>query len=126
MKIAYTAGPYRSKTEWGLYNNIHTARGVAVILWGMGFGVICPHANTALFGGSVNDNDDVADTDNIWLKGDIEFIKRAVDVLVVLPGWENSSGTKLEIATASVKNIPIIYWEDGDLAIEELKEILKG
>jgi hypothetical protein len=105
MRVFYVAGPYRSNTEWGLVENIRQAEYVASLLWSWGFAVISPHKNTAHFGGIHGLNDDV------WLKGDLEILKRC-DMVVVLPGWENSSGTKEEIELAKENHMPIYYWPE--------------
>jgi hypothetical protein len=45
----------------------------------------------------------------------MEWLK-ASDVLLVLPGWEHSSGTLAEIETAKELGIPVVY------SLEELQE----
>jgi hypothetical protein len=101
VKVAYLAGPYRAATPAGIYDNIHAAREVAAKLWAMGYAVICPHMNTAFFDGK--------GADHIWLEGDTEFLRRS-DVVVVLPGWGNSEGTKAEMQEASLHGIPTFFW----------------
>jgi hypothetical protein len=104
MLVVYTAGPYRNGCEWGVKQNIRMAEDVAVQLWAAGYAVICPHANTNFFGGACGC------ADSVWLEGDLEIIKRC-DIMVVLPGYETSSGTKREIELARNKAMPIYYWE---------------
>jgi len=101
MSLAYVAGPYRATTEWGLIENIRNAEEVAAALWRMGFAVICPHKNTAHFGGLADDE--------VWLKGDLVMMERC-DFIVVCKGWERSSGTKAEIERAKEKGIPVYFW----------------
>lgn len=101
MKVAYIAGKYRDKYASGIHDNIEKARAVAVEYWKKGFAVICPHLNTAYFDGACDDN--------VWLEGDIEILKRC-DVLVVLPSWEESLGTKAEIKIAEEYGVEIIYY----------------
>ncbi|KZL88693.1 DUF4406 domain-containing protein [Clostridium magnum] len=103
MDIAYVGGPYRAKTKLGIIRNIIVARKVAKKLWKLGYGVICPHSNSALFNNLPEES---------FINGDIEMLKRC-DVLVLVPGWENSAGTLGEIETAIQNHIPI-YELEGD------------
>ncbi len=51
------------------------------------------------------------------------FLRRC-DALAVLPGWENSSGTKEEIENAAKRNIPVFYLtEEG--VFKEMKDWLQ-
>lgn len=112
MKVAYVAGKYRSKTEWGLIQNIRKAEEIAAELWSYGYAVICPHKNTAHFGGVHNLND------QIWLDGDLEILKRC-DLVVATEEWQDSEGAREEIKTARQYGIPVYFWP-------EYKEILKN
>ena len=100
MQIAYIAGPYRAKTKLGIIRNILKARKVAKKYWALGYTAFCPHMNSALM--------DRCAPDEVFLKGDLEFLQHA-DILVVIPGWERSKGTLGEIEFAKAKGIPIIY-----------------
>jgi len=113
MKVLYLAGPYRAPTLRGIINNIRKAEKVAIALWQAGFAVICPHLNTALFDGVCDDK--------VFLEGDLEILKRC-DIVVVLPGWEDSEGTRKEIALAEKLGIPILKLED----IPGFKTFLEG
>jgi hypothetical protein len=101
--IVYVAGPYRADTPEGVTKNIENARIVGIDLWERGFTVIVPHLNTAHF------EDDCACEDDEYLRGDLEILARC-DAMVVLPGYENSSGTKNEIAFAQERGIPISFY----------------
>ena len=46
---------------------------------------------------------------NDCLGADLDYICNEADVVAVLPGWENSKGTKAEIATAEALGLEIIY-----------------
>jgi len=105
MRIIYVAGPYRAKTIFGVVINILRARWVAIKLWKWGYSVICPHMNTALFPheGKIN-----------YIKGDIEIIDRlreGHDLMVLLPGWQKSAGTKAELERAHNIALKIYEWE---------------
>ncbi len=103
MKIIYVAGAYRNKTEWGLVQNIRHAEAASIKLWQKGWAVICPHKNTAHFGGLC--------PDDTWLKGDLEMLKRC-DAIYMLKGWEKSVGAQAELATAKNNTLEIIYEEE--------------
>jgi len=106
MKVVYVAGPYRGETESDVVRNIRAAEAVAIRIWKMGHAAICPHKNTALFGGLC--------PDDVWLKGDLEILSRC-DELILCVGWEKSKGTADEIQLAKSLGIPVFYtleaWE---------------
>ena len=97
MKVAYIAGPYRAKTEYELVSNIRVAEKAAIALWQMGYAVICPHLNSAHFGGVCPDKS--------FLDGDLEILRRC-DLIVLVDGWENSAGARDEYMQADSINIP--------------------
>ena len=100
MNVIYIAGPYRSDTEWGLEKNIRHAEDAAVKLWKEGFAVICPHKNTAHFGGICDDK--------VWIKGDIEIMTRC-DAVYILKGWEKSFGATEEHRIALELDMDLMY-----------------
>lgn len=100
MKLAYIAGPYRSKNGLTVLMNIRSAELVAIRYWTKGYAVICPHLNTAFFDGIC--------PDAIWLAGDLEIVKR-VDVVVAMKNYIDSSGAIAEIELAKSLGIEIIY-----------------
>jgi len=110
-KVVYIIGPYRmskkGKYRKGLIGkidrlrNIWRIRRIAKELWKRGIYVICPHLNTAMMDGICDDS--------VFLKGDVEILKRC-DALIV--GDENitgSEGCNLELKVAMENNIPVIY-----------------
>lgn len=106
MKVVYVAGPYRGPSEWAVKCNIEAAERIAVALWQQGYAVICPHKNTAFFGGAA--------PDEVWLTGDLEIMRRC-DLVVLVPGWRSSSGTRAEVAEAQRLSIPVYEWKEGEL-----------
>lgn len=101
MKVAFVSGPYRANTVSGIVHNIKRAEKVAVELWRMGYAVICPHKNSALFDGLCDDS--------VWLKGDLELLHRC-DCVVLVPGWSRSKGSITERAEAIRLGIPVFSW----------------
>jgi len=111
MKVIYIAGKYRDRNEWEVTQNIRKAEEVAVFIWKNGGIAICPHKNTAYFGGIC--------PDEVWLQGDLEIIKRC-DAIFAIPNWIDSNGAKQEINFALKNNVPVLNEE------EELLEFLNG
>jgi hypothetical protein len=106
MEVAYIAGPYRAATPSGIVANIRHAEKYAKKYWLRGYAVICPHMNTALFDGVA--------PDEVWLAGDLELLKRS-DVIVMVPGWENSRGAQAELEYANRLSKLVIFETEGDL-----------
>lgn len=113
MKHVYIAGPYRGKTAWEVEQNIRRAEEVAFKVAECGHVPVCPHSMYRYFNGEL--------TDQFWLDGTISLLSRC-DVMVVLSGYENSEGTKEEIAFAQEHGIPVfkLGFEDGDISISKL------
>ena len=102
MKVIYIAGPYRSKNNkiCEVVQNIRNAEKIALKYWKLGYAVICPHKNTALFDGYCDDK--------IWLEGDIEILKRC-DIIVMMSNYLKSSGAIAELNFATENNIEVIF-----------------
>jgi hypothetical protein len=103
MMVIYIAGPYRSRLgEWGVRANICEAEKAALFVWQHGGVALCPHKNTALFGGAPGT------TDETWLAGDLELLSRC-DAVYAIPGWRESSGAVAELRFAQDRSIPILH-----------------
>jgi hypothetical protein len=100
-------------------------------LWDQGYTVLCPHANTAHFERRCR-NTNYQD----YIDGDKELI-RGVTALVMLTGWENSKGAKIEKEFAEELGIPIYFYpatpvdlvakEKADQSIlQEAQELIHG
>lgn len=98
MKVVYLAGSYRSDTEYGVHRNIQRAEQVALEVWRLGAACLCPHKNTAYFGGAL--------PDSVWLEGYLELVRRS-DAVLVLAGSERSKGTAEEVVCATLHKIPV-------------------
>ena len=104
MKVIYVAGKYCGSTEWDMWNNIEHASREARELWLEGWAVICPHKNTAFFGGKGGSHR------NLWLVGDLEILKRC-DAIFMLEGWKDSEGARAELNLAKELKLEIIHEE---------------
>ena len=100
MKIIYISGSYRNQTEWGLIENIRHAEQEAIKLWQEDWAVVCPHKNTAHFGGLCEDD--------TWLRGDLEILSRC-DAIYLLKNWSRSEGAQKEYALARRLGLEIYY-----------------
>jgi hypothetical protein len=98
MKVIYVAGPFRAENAWAIECNIREAERVALEVWNMGCAAICPHTNTRFFQGAA--------PDDVWLKGDIEIMKRC-DAVILTSDWPRSSGAKEEKRVAEQSGIPV-------------------
>lgn len=113
MKLVYVAGPFRSElpkgrsNAWGVQNNVMSAMAVALEIWKLGHAALCPHANTMFF------QDADGTEDSVWLKGDLEMLRRC-DAVMMAPGWHLSSGARAEMVDAQARGIPV-FTQLGDL-----------
>jgi hypothetical protein len=98
-RVLYVAGPYRGDVQ----ANIQAARYAAMELWRQGWAVVCPHANSGYM-----DVDGGID-DDTFLRGDLAILERC-DEMVVLPGWQDSAGTKTEIAHAYKHGVRLWFY----------------
>jgi hypothetical protein len=48
-----------------------------------------------------------------YLSRDIDWIQEVADVVVVLPGWEESEGSKLEVLVAQAIGVPVFVLPDA-------------
>jgi len=99
-KVIFISGPYRSESEWGLEENIRHAQSASIKLWKDGWVVICPHLNTAHFGGVC--------PDSVWLEGDLEILKRC-DAIYMLNTAHHSVGAQAELMAALTWGKEVIY-----------------
>lgn len=98
MRLVYVAGPYRGPNSWVIEQNIHRARQVGAQLSELGVMPVSPHANTAHFDGVA--------PDSFWLEGTLELLRRC-DAVVMVVGWEASSGSRGEFQEARRLGIPV-------------------
>lgn len=109
MFLVYVAGPFRAKNGWEIKKNVLRAEELALEVWRLGMVAHCPHKNTENFQGVL--------PDDVWLTGDLEILHRC-DAVLLVPGWELSEGTRIEIQEARKWGLPVCT------SIEELKEKL--
>lgn len=98
MKVVFIAGPFRGPTPWDVAQNVRRAEEVGLEVAMRGGMPLIPHANTALF--------DKQLTDDFWLAGTQELLRRC-DAVMLVPDWERSSGTRAEIELAMELGMPV-------------------
>lgn len=99
MTAVYLSGKYSGDVE----RNIAVARGVAIELWEKHFAVFCPHLNTANM--EIDCRADYQD----YIDGDLEILSR-FDAIIMLPGWRESKGARIEKEYAQRLGIPVYYY----------------
>ncbi len=109
MKCVYIAGPFRAAStsmpgqqdSWGIMQNIMHAMALAREVWLTGLAVaVCPHANTFCFQNT--------GPDDLWLKGDLELLRRC-DAVLMTPDWMRSTGARIEEAYAREHGLLVFY-----------------
>ena len=105
MKLVYIAGPFRGPTAWDVAENVRNAERVGLEVAKAGHMPVVPHANTQHFHGQLDDA--------FWLEGTLELLRRC-DAVVLVPGWEKSSGTRAEVREARRIGITV-YSSVGEL-----------
>ena len=100
-EVAYVSGRYRGSSPAEIWANIMKAREVAMDLWRMGYVALCPHLNTMLFDGVRPDAD--------WLAGDLVLLRRC-NLIVMVPGWQESEGARAELREAIRLGLPAYEW----------------
>lgn len=110
MKVVYIAGPFRADNSWLVEQNIRRAEECALVLWKMGFAVVCPHTSTRFFDGTM-------DTER-FIEGDLEILRRC-DALILLIGYEGSRGSMREFDEAGGCGLPIFYWPGDIIKLKE-------
>lgn len=115
MKVVYVAGPFRAgvlgstdhraQDSWGIQTNVMAAMKLALDVWRLGAVALCPHSNTMFFQNAAGTADDV------WLKGDLELLRRS-DAVLMTPDWHRSSGAIAERKFAEDSGIPVFETVD--------------
>jgi len=100
MKIVYVAGKFRGETPWEVHRNVVQAEAAALDVARAGAMPLCPHKNTEHFDGML--------TNEFWLAGTMELLRRCDAVYVFDPGHtETSSGTRAEVDEARRRGLPV-------------------
>jgi nucleoside 2-deoxyribosyltransferase len=106
-RVVYVAGPYRGKDNFEIAENVRNAERVGLAIWKIGMVALVPHLNSVHFQGCL--------PDDVWLRGDIELLKRC-DAILMVDGWAKSVGATHEMDVAVECGIPVFY------SVKDLKE----
>lgn len=99
MPVVYIAGPFRGDCAWDIECNVRRAEEASLDVWCSGAAALCPHTNTRFFHGAASDN--------VWIDGTLELMRRC-DAVYLVRGWQGSSGTLDEIKEALRLGIPVL------------------
>ena len=102
MKLVYVAGPYRGPTREAVAQNVAAARHVGRLCVQAGWFPVMPTVNSAHFD---HDFPDLAD-EQYWLDGTMEMMRRC-DAVVLIDGWQHSSGALAEVREAYKLGLPV-------------------
>ena len=107
VPVVYVAGRFRGATPWDVEQNVRAAETVALAVAKAGAMPLCPHAMTRFFDRQLDDQ--------FWLDGTLALLARC-DAVVLVPGWEASTGARGEVEHAEAHGIPVLYdWLGEDL-----------
>ncbi len=108
MKIIFISGPlttgWDGKDREYLAKNISEAEKYQLALVNAGVGCFCAHAHT-----SFHHEKGSTAPEEFYYELDLEFLKRATDAVLAMPGWENSKGAKREVELALDKGLKVFY-----------------
>ena len=103
VPLIYIAGPFRGPTPLDVRRNVERARDVGLRVAAVGGYPVIPHTMTAEFDRQL--------TDQFWLDGTMELLRRC-DGIVMVRGWEMSSGARAERAWALDQRMPLHHYAD--------------
>lgn len=112
MKVVYIAGPYRAKSPWEVEQNIRRAEELCLQVWRRGHVGVCVHSMCRFFS--------LAAPDEVWIEGDLELLSRC-DAMLLVPDWENSTGTQGEVEYCRTHGIP--FFEDLGECIKHCERV---
>ncbi len=98
--LIYVAGRFSAPTREGVEANIHAAALVGLEVAKLGACPVVPHSNTSL-----PEYEDVQPY-QFWIEATMEMLRRCNGVVLV-PGWEESSGARGEVAEAQRLGLPV-------------------
>lgn len=101
----YLAGPMRNIED----NNFAAFQSASEDLRGRGYIVWSPHEQFELYDPTQHGPNELRH----YMRVDLPAVLNA-DAIVVLPGWNNSVGTRLEMRVARDCGIPILAYPDLD------------
>lgn len=124
-KRVYVAGPYSGNSVLAVLDNISQARRAAPLVARAGWAPFCPHYDSD-WSAHMTKAEHAAMSVDVYKAFSMAYVEVA-DVVLLLPGWENSGGTLAEKARAVELGIPCVELPqdvlDGE-DVERLHDIL--
>lgn len=102
--MALISMPYKGETDWETRQNIEAAAKIAALAWQRGYATICPHTNSAFFGGAVDEE--------VFYKG-YERMVEVVDVVIAGPRWRESRGARMEVELAHKLEKEVLEYDEA-------------
>ena len=111
--VVYIAGKFTGKNGWEVAENVRAAERVGFAVAKMGLMPLIPHANTCHFFGTLSEE--------FWYGGTLELLRRC-DAVVLVPGWRDSAGARVERDEAVLRGLPVFEAEviNGEVWIATL------
>ncbi len=100
-KVVYVAGRFRGLTGWAIRQNVYAAELAGLTVAEAGAMPLIPHKNTENFHGLLSDD--------FWLAGTQELVRRSDAVYVFDLRWRESRGTLMEITLARELGLPVFF-----------------
>jgi len=120
----YVAGAYNAPAAVEMFNNMRKGMRTSMKLMGLTeieLNPFCPWLDFHY--ALVGDGEENQLTLDRFYRYSIAWLRRS-DYMLLVPGWENSRGTQMEIEVAKEENIPI--FESLDELLERVREDLKA
>ena len=111
MKRVYVAGPYSADNVLGVLDNVRRGIHWATLVFEAGHAPYCPWLDMHYRLMSLRGTDEAMQVED-FQKASLAWL-RVSDVLLAIPGWQQSKGTMAEIAIAEQRGIPVLYEHDG-------------
>ena len=109
MKIVFIAGPYSGDgTVECIESNIREAERFQIELANRQIGFFCGHNHTEHFSTKKGSTA----SDDFFYELDLQFLFRAADAVLAMPGWEASLGARREVEWAQNKGMVIFFPRD--------------
>ena len=111
MEKAFIIGAYFADTDFEIGDNIIRAREAAGCAWAIGYATLCPHLNTAFFGGKTSEDN--------FKKGYLLWLADT-DIAITVPGWERSDGSREEVKFCRETGKPLYHSNGAFNSLDEL------
>jgi len=105
MRLIYVAGRFSAPTREGVETNIRAAERVGLEVAKLGGFPLIPHANTS------HPDFEKVQPYEFWIEATRAMLC-VCEALILVPGWEQSSGARGEVAVAQERGMPVFQPED--------------